>query len=203
MESALTHPVLLLNKHYTALRVIDVRRAMVLLFGGAAEAVDVEARGFYAYNFESWRDLSEFKAEFEADTCHWLRCVGLNLAVPQVVRLMRYAKPRPQRVRLSRKNIFTRDKNTCQYCGRHFKSVDLNLDHVLPKSRGGQMRWDNIVCSCIPCNTRKANRTPREASMKLIRPAVKPNHVTELIRIRHDSWKHFIEDAYWNVELTD
>ncbi|MHC4994853.1 MAG: HNH endonuclease, partial [Planctomycetota bacterium] len=126
-----------------------------------------------------------------------------DLAIPHVVRLLGYARPRPQRVRLSRKNIFARDKNTCQYCGKAFKSAELNLDHVLPKSRGGQMRWDNIVCSCVACNTRKSNRTPREAGMKLIRKPVKPRRVTELIHIRHDSWKHFVEDAYWNVELQD
>ena len=78
-------------------------------------------------------------------------------------------------------------------------------DHVFPRDRGGQMSWENIVCSCIPCNTRKGNRTPEQARMKLIRKPERPKwrpfaHLTFGAE-HHDSWRHFVDFAYWNVEL--
>ncbi len=203
MTGMLNQSVLLLNRNYAALHVIDVRRSIVMLIRGVAEAIDFERKSFYNYDFRSWRDLSAFRAEFEAGSSRWLRCVGQDLLVPTVIRLLEYNKVRRRGVPLNRRNVFARDANTCQYCGKRFKTSDLNLDHVVPKSRGGGTRWDNLVCSCIRCNTRKANRTPEEAGMKLIRQPKAPPGESSLIRVRHDSWKHFVEDAYWNVELED
>ena len=77
-------------------------------------------------------------------------------------------------VKFTRHNIFERDHNTCQYCGKVFDRKDLNLDHVIPRDRGGPTTWENIVCSCIKCNTQKANRTPQEAGMHLIRKPKRP-----------------------------
>jgi 5-methylcytosine-specific restriction endonuclease McrA len=110
-------------------------------------------------------------------------------------------------VKFTRHNIFERDKNTCQYCGKHFDKKDLNLDHVIPRDRGGATTWENIVCSCIPCNTRKGNRLPREAGMKLLKKPARPKwrpflHITFDAKV-HESWRHFIDFAYWNVELGD
>ena len=85
-------------------------------------------------------------------------------------------------VKFTRHNIFERDKNTCQYCGRVFDRKDLNLDHVIPRDRGGPTTWENIVCSCIECNTQKANRTPQEAGMHLIRKPKRP----EVAAVRAD-----------------
>jgi 5-methylcytosine-specific restriction endonuclease McrA len=108
-------------------------------------------------------------------------------------------------VKFTRHNVFERDRNMCQYCGREFDRKDLNLDHVLPRDRGGQTTWENIVCSCIPCNTRKGNRLPHEAGMQLIRkpkrPKWRPFVNVSFSRRQHDSWKHFLDVAYWNVEL--
>jgi len=93
----------------------------------------------------------------------------------------------------------------CQYCGKTFDRNDLNLDHVIPRDRGGPTTWENIVCSCIECNTLKANRTPQEAGMHLIRKPKRPKW-RPFVQInfslhQHDSWKHFVDLAYWNVEL--
>jgi 5-methylcytosine-specific restriction endonuclease McrA len=108
-------------------------------------------------------------------------------------------------VKFTRHNIFERDKNTCQYCGGIFERKDLNLDLVTPRDRGGPTTWENIVCSCIPCNTRKTNRTPLEAGMHLVRkpkrPKWRPFVQVNLGFQQHDSWKHFLDLAYWNVEL--
>ena len=108
-------------------------------------------------------------------------------------------------VKFTRHNIFERDRNRCQYCGRVFDRKDLNLDHVAPRDRGGPTTWENIVCSCIACNTHKANRTPAEAGMRLVRkpkrPKWRPFMQVNLGTSAHDSWKHFLDIAYWNVEL--
>jgi 5-methylcytosine-specific restriction endonuclease McrA len=110
-------------------------------------------------------------------------------------------------VKFTRANIFERDKNTCQYCGKVFDKRDLNLDHVLPRDKGGQTTWENIVCSCIPCNTKKGNRLAHQAGMKLIKKPVRPKW-RPFVNIsfdghRHESWRHFVDLAYWNVELGD
>ena len=110
-------------------------------------------------------------------------------------------------VKFTRHNIFERDQNTCQYCGGKFDRKDLNLDHVIPRDRGGPTTWENIVCSCIACNTQKANRTPAEAAMHLIRKPKRPKW-RPFVQVNfglqhHDSWKHFLDLAYWNVELGD
>ncbi len=87
----------------------------------------------------------------------------------------------------------------------YFHEPGLNLDHVVPRDRGGPTSWENIVCSCIPCNTRKANRTPQEAGLRLVkkpkRPKWRPFVQISLGGIHDDSWKQFIDIAYWNVEL--
>ncbi len=88
-----------------------------------------------------------------------------------------------------------------------FDRNDLNLDHVVPRDRGGTTTWENVVCSCIPCNTRKGNRLPQEVQMMLIRKPKRPKwrpflHVT-FTAPQHESWRHFVDLAYWNVELSD
>src|SRR5438445_620592 len=112
-----------------------------------------------------------------------------------------------KKVKLTRHNVFERDKNTCQYCGDIFDRSELNLDHVVPRDRGGTTTWENVVCSCIACNTRKGNRLPRETHMSLIRKPKRPKW-RPFVQItfsapQHDLWKHFVDLAYWNVELSD
>ena len=96
-------------------------------------------------------------------------------------------------------------KNICQYCGEKFDTRDLNLDHVIPRQHNGPTTWENIVCSCIPCNSRKSNKTPEQAGMNLIRQPRKP-HWHPFMQVRfslqyHESWRHLLDIAYWNVEL--
>ena len=110
-------------------------------------------------------------------------------------------------VKFTRANIFERDKNTCQYCGRIFEKRDLNLDHVIPRDKGGLTTWENIVCSCIACNTRKGNRLAYQVQMQLIRKPGRPKwqpfvNIT-FTGLLHESWRHFVDLAYWNVELGD
>ncbi len=183
---------------------LSVKRAVGLLFTGAAEVVDTEDPHFTTHDFASWRELSELRAEFEREQHDWIGLVRGLLAVPSVVRLTHFDRHRRGgggRVPLSRRNIYLRDGNVCQYCGRKFPTSELSLDHVIPRSRGGESSWTNLVCACTNCNARKGAKTPLEAGMRLIRTPRKVAAPAQLIRVQHASWAHFVSEAYWNVEL--
>jgi len=211
-SSCLDGNVLLLNAHYAALRVISVRRAFALLFKQddaqrpVAEVVHIEDGRYVSYNFQDWTQLSAFKREFEPAKHDWIRTVRFDLVVPRIVRVLTFSKLPRQEVKFNRRNLFARDANTCQYCGKRFPTAELSLDHVIPRSKGGTTTWNNVVCACLACNVRKGGRTPDQAGLGLIRPSVKPRrnpviHV-RLSDNRYASWKQFLDRAYWDVELT-
>ena len=209
-SAALNANVLVLNKFYQAIRVVNVRRAFSLLCRDLAEVVHIEtdARGqskWQNLNFESWRELSELKAEFEPDDYDWIHTVRFQIAVPRIIRLLLYEKLPRQEVKFNRRNIYARDSNRCQYCGKKMPTSELSLDHVMPRSQGGKSTWDNIVCCCVRCNVKKGGRTPDQAHMHLIARPVKPRR-SPVINIRlsdakYSSWKQFLDTAYWTVEL--
>jgi 5-methylcytosine-specific restriction endonuclease McrA len=186
---------------FMPVRVIDVKRALSLLVTGAAEVVDVEPKGWNTYDFAGWAELSALKAEFERDQHAWVGLVRGPMAAPSVVRLMRFDRHRRQRIPLNRRNIYFRDGNICQYCGKKFPTSELSLDHIIPRSRGGGETWDNLVCACTNCNGRKADRTPLEAKMRLIRAPKPVKSPAQLIRVQNPTWAAFVDEAYWNVEL--
>lgn len=201
MSLALDQQVLVLNRLWQAVNVCSVRRALTLLFEGNAQVVCGDDEGeFKTFSFSQWRDIpGQFR---EDDT---VATVSFRIRVPRVILLMVFDRLPKKEVKFTRHNIFERDKNTCQFCGRVFDRKDLNLDHVMPRDRGGPTSWENIVCSCIPCNTRKANRTPAEAGIRLIRKPKRPKW-RPFVQVSfgapiHESWKHFLDIAYWNVEL--
>ena len=211
-SSCLDGNVLLLNAHYVALRVVSVRRAFALLFKRdtsnrpVAEVVHIEDGRHLSYNFDDWAELSAFKKEFEPAEHDWIRTVRFDLVVPRIVRVLTFSKLPRQDVKFNRRNIFARDRSTCQYCGKRFPTAELSLDHVVPRSQGGSTTWENVVCACFTCNVRKGGRTPDQAGLHLIRPPVKPRrnpviHV-RLSDNRYASWKQFLDRAYWDVELT-
>ena len=196
----LNRPVLVLNRLWQAIHVCSARRAFSLLCQGHAQVVHAEDGSFSTHDFDSWRSLSQREPGSQM-----VQTVAYKIRLPSVIVLMLFDRMPRKEVKFTRHNIFERDRNTCQYCGHAFDRRDLNLDHVFPRDRGGQMSWENIVCSCIPCNTRKGNRTPIEARMHLIRKPERPKwrpfaHLTFGAE-HHDSWKHFVDFAYWNVEL--
>ncbi len=206
-RSALDSSVLVLNKHYAALRVVSARRAFCMLFGETAEIISVEDSQFLSYDFDSWRELSELRARYEREEHEWVRCVRFELAVPRIIRVLIYDRLPRAEVKFTRRNIFARDRNHCQYCGRRFATSELSLDHVVPRSQGGLSTWDNVCCCCVKCNIRKGGRTPREAGMRLICKPVRPRR-SPIIALRlgsekYASWKQFLDAAYWNVELRD
>jgi len=154
------------------------------------------------HDFESWRDLSANAPDHEV-----VATISFKIRIPRVIVLLVFDRLPKKEVKFTRHNVFERDKNTCQYCGEIFDRSELNLDHVVPRDRGGTTTWENVVCSCIDCNTRKGNRLPREAHMSLIRKPKRPKW-RPFVQItfsapQHDLWKHFVDLAYWNVELSD
>ena len=206
-NTALGSNVLVLNRHYAAVRVVSARRAFCMLFKQIAEVVSVEDSEYLSYDFESWREISELRAQYERERHDWIRCVRFELAVPRIIRLLIYDRLPRREVKFTRRNIYARDRGHCQYCGKTFPTGELSLDHIVPRSRGGIATWENIVCCCVKCNVRKGGRTPNEAHMKLITRPVKPKRspvvTLRLTSEKYASWKQFLDAAYWNVELRD
>lgn len=206
-SNALNASVLVLNRQYMAIHVVDVKRAFGLLLRQLAEVIHIEDGVYANYDFDSWREISTLRAEFGEDDPHsdWVRSVNFAIQAPRVLRLLHFDKVPRQRVRLNRRNLFARDGNRCQYCGKGFPTSELSIDHVVPSCRGGQTLWENVVCACVRCNVRKGGRTPSEAHMKLIKKPVRPRRSpmlsVKLGNPKYASWKTFVDEAYWSVDL--
>jgi 5-methylcytosine-specific restriction endonuclease McrA len=194
--------VLVLNRNYQPVHVTSVRRAFVLLYLGAARVIDQQYRTF---DFESWSALAATATD--KDVVHTASRV---IRVPRVILLQLYDRMPSTKVRFSRLNIYARDDNTCQYCGRKLPRSHLNLDHVVPRALGGRTTWENVVCCCVPCNLKKGPRTPEQASMRLLhtpeRPKWNPTFRTAGGKVRYREWLPFlgmVDASYWNTELLD
>jgi len=203
--SVLNSNVLVLNRHYMALRVVNIRRAISLLYQQLAEVVSVEDDRYSGYDFEGWKELSELRAQFEPDRHDWIRTVRFQITVPRIVRLLFYDRLPRSEVKLNRRNLFARDRNKCQYCGKVYSSSELSLDHIIPRSHGGGTNWENLVCACLRCNIRKGGRTPEQAHMHLVKKPIKPPR-NPILALRLGSpkyacWQTFLDHAYWSVEL--
>lgn len=164
-------PVLVLNATFEPINVTAVRRAMVLMLKGVAQAEELNNAAVH----------SPSKA----------------LQVPSVIRLLAYRHIPQQSRALSRKNILLRDRNTCQFCGAAFPSSELTLDHVVPRSRGGRSSWENLVACCYRCNNNKGDRTPEEAGLKLSRrPRPFTLHTSrQLMRLighKDEKWRKYL-----------
>ena len=171
--------VLLLNITYEPLKIINWKKAITMLFLGKVEV------------------LEEYDREIHS--------VSFAIKLPSVVRLLKMVKKPKKPVKFSRQNIYARDRYQCQYCGARFSPEDLTYDHVIPKSRGGKTKWENIVTCCVECNRKKGGRTPSEAGMKLVRHPARPSWVPA-IRVTigfkkvPETWRDYL---YWNIELVE
>lgn len=142
----LSYPVLVLNNNYEPLNICQVKRAIVLILNGKAEVIQ--------------------------NNSSVVRSPSFSMISPSVVRLATMVKRPHPYAKLTRQRVFSRDKHTCQYCGK--QSRELTIDHVIPRHRGGEHSWENVVSACKSCNQRKAGRTPREAEMRLQRKPFQP-----------------------------
>ena len=197
--SALDFSVLVLNRFYMPVRVVDVRRAMTLLYRGCAEVITLEEDQYCSYDFDSWCELSLLHALEKQEGEDFLRTPHQEVQVPRIVRLVLYDRVPKSSVRFNRKNLFARDGYRCQYCGQTRPMSQLSLDHVLPRSQGGKTTWENVVCSCMHCNSKKGGRTPYQAGMRLlsepIRPRSSPGLLATLKDPRYESWKSFLPSS--------
>lgn len=192
--------VLVLNRLYQPVHVTSVKRAFSLLYQGIARAIDDQ---YKLYEFSDWAELSA--AEHDS-----VATISRRIRVPRVLVLSAYEHLPKGRVRFSRLNIYSRDGDTCQYCGRKLPRSELNLDHVVPRSQGGKTSWENVVCSCVPCNLRKGGSTPEQVKMKLMKKPLRPRWTPffrgSARRVTYREWLPFLtlaEASYWNVELLD
>ena len=202
--SPLNGSVLVLNRFYMAVHVVAVRRALVLLYRELAEVIHVEEGHYHNYDFQSWLEVSQFIAAEEGllEENDWVRSVGFAIQVPKVLRLSYYDKVPKLTLRFNRKNLFARDKSCCQYCGQNRPSSQLSFDHVIPRSRGGKTTWENVVCCCLRCNSRKSDRLPEEAGMKLLRLPARPRQ-NPLLSVRVDNPKYEVWRTFLpKTELT-
>ena len=203
--SALESNVLVLNSGYAAVRITNARRAFILLIREAAEVVTTDAGQFQTYDLAAWilwSELVRANSRFDAQSERapdWVHTPCLVIAVPRVIRLLRY-DGRPQReVRLTRRNIHARDLSRCHYCGERFPNRELTVDHVIPRSLGGRDTWENLVTACVPCNSRKGSRTPQAANMRLRRtptkPRTNPTIAQRLKSPKYRVWRMFVDES--------
>jgi 5-methylcytosine-specific restriction endonuclease McrA len=195
--SLLNEQALVLNRSWAAIATTSVREALSMLFTGAAKAIRTET--FEAHEFESWASLNV------SDDEPCVRTVSLRIKVPEVIVLTSYNGMPVPKPTFSRRNLYRRDANTCQYCSRRPGTSELTIDHVMPRSRGGKSSWTNCVLACVACNSRKGSRLLAQAGMHLIKPPAVPRWTpimeVPITRVRQ-SWKRFVSDRYWDTTLT-
>ena len=195
--------MLVLNRLYMAVHVVNVRRAFGLLFREAAEVIHHKEGIFANYNFQSWREVSELRAEVKQPHEDWIRAVNFDIRVPRVIRLLNFDRVPKQKLHLNRRGVLARDAHVCQYCGARFPPHKLSLDHVVPRSHGGTTTWENVVCACLKCNVKKGGRTPKEAKMKLVCRPVKPKRnpvlVLKLGNPKYESWRTWLNGVSWDL----
>lgn len=163
------HKALVLNATMEPLCVVPARRAVVLVLNAKADVISANG--------------------------HRFRSERIDIAAPSIIRLRSYVRvPYRRRAALSRRGVFIRDDHTCQYCGVPAE----NVDHVLPRSRGGAHVWENVVAACRRCNGRKKDRTPAEARMTLSRPPFAPRAAFWLVVAvggLEPTWDAYLGDA--------
>ena len=197
VASVLQRPTLVLNRNWQPVNVATVERALVMLWNESARVVD--PHDYQMYTWADWSRLSPTEGE------PFIQAIRMRLRVPEVVTLTEYDRLPAAAVSFSRRNIYKRDRYTCQYCGAQPGTEELTVDHVNPRAQGGISTWENCVLACVGCNKRKADRTAEQAGMPLrkkpVRPMWRPLYATRDARI--DSWSGFVSESYWNVELEE
>ncbi len=184
---------LVLNKNWCPIHIINWQKVMGQIVQDNAHALD---RDYMRYNFQEWIIFSRDNANDYAK----IHTVTMAVAIPEIIVLNKYDRLPDRDIKFSRENIIARDKNCCQYCGKFFPTKELQIEHVLPKSLGGKKIWNNLVASCHACNSYKANRTPEQAGMRLLRKPSKPSWINPITHIKGKanicvSWRKWLERA--------
>ena len=166
------HAVLVLGQNYEPLNVCNLRRAMGMILTGKAEILE-DGRGYIHSERRAW-------------------------VIPSVIRLGYVVRRPVPRVRLCRREVFRRDNYTCQYCGR--QTTELTMDHLVPRHRGGQYTWENLVSACPACNRRKGGKTLEQTRMTLLRLPREPQATGKYLYQQfvggNGEWDRFL-DGWW------
>ena len=191
MNDTLNNPtVLVLNRHWQAIDVKTPAEAFSMMATGAACGLDITAEGMQPIPWADWLKLPV------RDQDRPVRTVRGAVRAPTVVVLTRFARMPRRRLSFSLRGLWERDGGVCQYTGRKLQPGEGNIDHVVPRSRGGRTTWDNCVLADKRVNHRKGNRTPDEAGIKLVRPPEVPRELpaTAFIRNTHGvpDWEMFL-----------
>lgn len=192
---------LVLNKNWRPVAAIGLDDAICKLFceyaDGTPKATIIEPETYQTFTWADWSQLEPNENEDRIYTSSY------SFKIPEIILLSRYEKLPKPKVHFSRRNLYKRDANQCQYCGCKPGTEELTIEHVVPRSRGGETTWENCVIACVSCNRRKADRTPDQAGMKLLKHPKKPEgHSFRFSDCKPvKSWQAFLGQAYWLVEL--
>jgi hypothetical protein len=159
-------PCLVLNSAWQPIRFLPIGTVISTLLRDMACVIHPET--FEPLTFEQWME------RHPADS-RMIKTSGRPVPAPDVVVLKKFGKMPPMKIGFNRQNLFRRDEHACQYCGVNLPGSKLQVEHVLPRSRGGPTTWLNTVAACGPCNARKADKTPPEAGMSLKKKPARPS----------------------------
>ena len=196
IAAVLQRPTLMLNRNWQPVGVATVARALVKVWNDAARIVD--PADYRQYTWADWWRLRPQKDE------PFIQALRFRLRVPEVIALTKYDRLPTNAVTFSRRNVFKRDRYTCQYCGVQPGTEELTIDHITPRAKGGISSWENCVLACIECNKRKGDLTVEKAGMKLRKIPKKPTWKSLMQvdpKLRRQSWDAFLSRAYWEVSL--
>ncbi len=179
--------VLVLNRNYIPCYITNLKHAFSLLFRESAQVVDFDLT---TYSIWEWLEMEP------EDGDEYISTVSRRIKIPRIIVADTTVAPRLSRPKLSRLGVFIRDGFRCQYCGRRISYKNLTIDHVIPRSRGGRTEWTNVVSSCVPCNTKKGDRTPEEAGMRLLReprpPLISIMHARDIELKFYPEWEPYL-----------
>ena len=166
--------VLVLNRNFIPIHIVEWKRAMSLMFQDAARGMD---REYIPYeNFVDWMEFSNICG----DDYPTVLTANSPIAVPEIIVLRKYDRLPIRDVKYSRQTLFQRDKFICGYCGVVFRRGELTVDHIIPRAQGGKSTWMNTIAACFSCNHNKADRTPEQAGLKLRHKPRKPSWISPL-----------------------
>ena len=207
MSNVLHRPVLMLDKDWIAYDITDVEKAILKTLSDRSRFLDPTSSNLH--NLDSWIEAWKHDQRLEkVPISNIIHCPNVNIVVPEIMVCKEYSsskmryKKHTGKIRYNKDYIYTRDKFQCCYCNKRKVRKDLNVDHVIPQGQGGITSWENCVLSCYTCNTKKANRTPEQAGMKMHYQPTVPHNLNKLPIHRiskkidysqiPESWKMFV-----------
>jgi len=191
MDDILNRPiVLVLNRNWQAINVRTPQQAFVQMATDVATALDIDGEDMVPARWALWIKLPVRENDYAVRTPSGL------IRIPAVIVLSRFAKVPKRRPKFSARAIWARDGGRCQYTGQSLRPSEGNIDHVLPRSRGGKTSWENCVLACKDVNSRKADRLPEEVGLRLLKPPIAPRELPSTLFIRNingiAAWRHFL-----------